>query len=142
MSFQCELNISDAALRLGSAVRSKGACEVSGVDGKLPAVMFFIAVWSPGSGLASPARISTHLGSLPVGFSTLQEAQKFVARSGSPPNCTPSSLAELLAMNPRAFDGHPKALLFTNDTLEQFFADPKNFPYERFVKELPMTKRL
>lgn len=69
----------------------------------------------------------------------MADAQKFVARSGSPPNCTPSALSELLAMNPRAFQGQSKVLLFTGDTLETFFSDPQRFPFQRFIIELPIA---
>lgn len=103
--------------------------------------MFFIAVWSPRTGVAEPASIRTPQGSLPVGFATQADAQKFVARSGSPPNCTAVSWEELRAMNPRAFENHPRALLFTTDMLDRFFADPRTFPYERFIKELPIERK-
>ncbi|MFM1768126.1 MAG: hypothetical protein RJA22_655 [Verrucomicrobiota bacterium] len=103
--------------------------------------MFFIAVWAPQAKGPLPATIKTPLGSVPIGFSLLLDAQKFLARSGSPPGSTTVSWAELLAMNPQAFQTQSRFLLLSGDILEKFFADPRTFPYEDHLKELPVPRQ-
>lgn len=103
--------------------------------------MFFIAVWAPPAPGPQPANIKTPLGSFPVGFSALADAQKFLARSGSPPGSTTVSWAELLAMNPSAFGAQSRFLLLSGDVLEAFFADPRGFAYADHLKNLPMPRQ-
>jgi hypothetical protein len=103
--------------------------------------MFFIAVWAPPAPGPAPASIKTPLGSFPVGFSLQTDAQKFLARSGSPPGSTTVSWAELLAMNPAAFGVQNRFLLLAGDMMDKFFADPRGFAYADHVKELPVPRK-